>query len=80
MADEPDNMVLVQLREIRVKLDKIDGKHEEHDKRFDRLDKQAEDTRQFVSHALGRLLGLASGAEQYRCRPHQCGPTRTRPR
>ena len=49
MADEPENLVLVQLREIRAKLAKLD----EHDQRFDRLDQHAEVTRYFVRHALG---------------------------
>lgn len=49
MADEPENLVLAQLREIRSKLDKLD----EHDKRFDRLDKQGEEMRQYMSYALG---------------------------
>ncbi len=53
MADEPDNLVLVQLRDIRGKLDKIDDKLQEHDRRFDRLDKHADAMRQYVSHALG---------------------------
>ena len=49
MADEPDNLVLVQLREIRAKLDKLDVL----EKRFDKLDEQGAETRQFLAHALG---------------------------
>lgn len=46
MADEPDNLVLVQLRDIR-------GKRDTLEKRFDRLDKHADEMRRYVSHALG---------------------------
>ncbi len=53
MADEPDNLVLVQLRDIRGKLDKIDDKLHEHDRRFDHLDKRFDEMRQYVIHALG---------------------------
>lgn len=53
MADEPDNIVLVQLRDIRGKLDKIDDKLHEHDRRFDHLDKRSDEMRQYVVHALG---------------------------
>ena len=53
MADEPDNLVLVQLRDIRGKLDKMDDKLHEHDQRFDHLDKRFDEMRQYVIHALG---------------------------
>lgn len=41
MADEPDNMMLRLLRDIRGKLD-------EHDKRFDRTDEQLHDLRKAI--------------------------------
>ena len=46
MADEPDNMTLRLLREIREKQD-------EHDKRFDKLETDVEELRSWVVHALG---------------------------
>ena len=53
MADEPENMVLVQLREIRAKLAEHDKRFDHLEKRFDRLDEQGADSRQFLAHALG---------------------------
>ena len=53
MADDPNNLVLVQLRDIRGKLDALEKRFDAHDKRFDRLDKHADEMRQYVSHALG---------------------------
>ena len=56
MAEVPDNIVLVQLREIRAKLEsigRIEKKLDEHDKRFDRLDEHFEEMRLYVNHALG---------------------------
>jgi hypothetical protein len=43
---EPDNLVLVQLREIRAALSRFEG-------RFDRLETGFNDMRLYVSHALG---------------------------
>ena len=56
MANEPDNLVLVQLREIRnelKKLEKLDAMEKRFDKRFDDLDTKYEQWRGYVTHALG---------------------------
>ena len=56
MADEPENLVLVQLRDIRAKLGEIDElkrRFDLVDKRFDRLDKNFDEMRVYVNHALG---------------------------
>lgn len=59
MADEPDNAVLVLLREVRAKLD-------EHDQRFARLDdqlvgigRQLDDIDLQLTHAMGLAAGAA---------------------
>ena len=46
MTDETANLVLIQLREIRAKLDTLE-------QRFDKSDKHAEEMRGYVAHALG---------------------------
>ena len=53
MVDEPDNLVLIQLREMRGQLQGISTKLEEHDRRFDGIDKRFDDFHLLVSHALG---------------------------
>ncbi len=58
MADEPENLVLVQLREVRSELQGIRTKLNEHDTRFDQLDKRFDDFHLLVNHALG--LGTAN--------------------
>ena len=55
MANEPDNLVLVQLREIRATLaehSKQLERFDQVDKRFDKLDKRFEDFRAVTSHTL----------------------------
>ena len=54
MADEPENLVLVQLREIRAKLEKLDVL----EKRFDQLDERFDELRGHVAYSLG--LGTMS--------------------
>ena len=56
MAQEPDNLVLVQLREMRGQLQAITAKLEEHDRRFDQIDKRFDDFHLLANHALG--LGM----------------------
>lgn len=53
MPDEPENLVLVQLREIRSELQGVRSKLEEHDRRFDRIDRRFDDFHLLVNHALG---------------------------
>ena len=48
MANDPNNLVLVQLREIRATLERFD----EMDKRFDQLDKRFEDSHALVNRTL----------------------------
>lgn len=52
MANGPDNLVLVQLREIRVTLAEHSGRFDQIDKRFDKLEKRFEDFRAVTSHTL----------------------------
>jgi uncharacterized protein YdcH (DUF465 family) len=65
MANEPDNLVLVQLREIRATQAEIRATLSEHsahfvrmNERFDQLDKRFEDFHALTSHTL--LLGTTS--------------------
>jgi hypothetical protein len=58
MVDEPENLVLVQLRDVRSELQGIRAKLSEHDGRFDQLDKRFDDFHLLVNHALG--LGTAN--------------------
>ena len=58
MTDEPENLVLVQLREIRAELGHINGKLVEHDKQFAALNKHLE----WVAEAAYMGVGLAQMA------------------
>lgn len=53
MADEPDNLVLKMLREMRQILDEVRGKVFEHDERFLELRKQIEDWQETTSTGVG---------------------------
>lgn len=53
MANDLDNIVVANLREMHAQLQGIAAKLEEHDRRFDRIDKRFEDVRHLVDHALG---------------------------
>lgn len=59
MAREPDNLVLTQLREIRGGLDQIRSKLEEHDRRFDKIEKDIETFKFQPTHTFG-LAGMAN--------------------
>jgi hypothetical protein len=52
MANEPDNLVLVHLREIRATLADHSARFDRMDGRFDQLDKRFEDFHELTSHAL----------------------------
>ncbi|MGH9673019.1 MAG: hypothetical protein ACRD44_07540 [Bryobacteraceae bacterium] len=52
MAHEPDNLVLVQLREIRTTLADHSARFDQMDKRFDQLDKRFEDFHALTNHTL----------------------------
>lgn len=53
MAEEPDNFVLVLLREIRADVTEIKSKLLDHDRRFDRIDRELDDLRLSTRYALG---------------------------
>jgi hypothetical protein len=56
MANEPDNLVLVQLREIRATLAahsaRFDQIEQRFERRFDQLDKRFEEFHELTSHTL----------------------------
>ena len=52
MANEPDNLVLVHLREIRATLAEHSARFDLMDRRFDQLGKRFEDFHEITSHAL----------------------------
>ena len=61
MTDEPDNVVLRMLRDIRAKLDKLD----EHDTRFDGVDRRLDKidkTLELMKYQIAQSLGLAMAA------------------
>ena len=53
MAEEPGNIVLIQLREIRGELGAIREKLVNHDGRFDRIDESLADMSTQVLYSLG---------------------------
>ena len=53
MADEPDNLVLVQLRDIRGILELHTKRFNKLEERFDNSDKQFEEMRGYIRHTLG---------------------------
>ena len=59
MPDEPDNLVLRLLREIRSKQDEHSAKMEDHDKRFDRLDRRLGPMQFQLTHTFG-LAGMSN--------------------
>ena len=54
MADEPDNMILVMLREIRAKQDEHSQILGDHTQRFERLEKRFDDLAKVVRYSLGQ--------------------------
>jgi archaellum component FlaC len=54
MAGEPDNVVLVTLREIRAKQDEHSHVLGEHTQRFERLEKRLDDLAKVVKYSLGQ--------------------------
>jgi hypothetical protein len=60
MADDPDSMVLRLLRDIRSKIEKLD----DHDKRFDKIEKKLDLTHFQLTHSLG-LSGMANLQSQH---------------
>jgi tetrahydromethanopterin S-methyltransferase subunit G len=54
MADEPQNMVLVMLRDIRAKQDEHSTHFEQIETRLDDVEKQLEDYKKIVRYSLGQ--------------------------
>ncbi len=53
MAEEPDNLVLQTLREIRGRLDRHEERFDRMDKRFDKLDRKLDDMAGSLTYSLG---------------------------
>ena len=65
MAEEPDNLVLVLLREIRAKLDEHDRRFDEHDRRFDVQEKRFDTLERMIrewQETTATSLGFAAHA------------------
>lgn len=54
MVDEPENTVLVMLREIRSKLDEQSDVLSDHTQRFERMEKRLDDLSKVVRYSLGQ--------------------------
>jgi len=54
MADEPNNLILVMLREIRSKQDEQSQILGDHTQRFERIEKRLEDLSKVVRYSLGQ--------------------------
>jgi hypothetical protein len=63
MADEPDNLVLVMLREIRAKQDEHSAHFEQIEARLGDVEKQLDDYKKIVRYSLtaGQLLQRDAG-------------------
>ena len=59
MAAESDNLVLILLREIRADIARIFQKLEQHDRRFDKVDKDFDTFKYQLTHTFG-LAGMAN--------------------
>ena len=53
MAEEPDNILLRLLRDIRAKQDDHDKRFDAHDRRFDDLEKAIEDWKETTATGVG---------------------------
>lgn len=53
MVDEPDNLLLRLLRDIRAKQDEHDKRFDAHDTRFDELHKAIEDWKETTATGVG---------------------------
>lgn len=49
MSDEPDNLVLKLLREIRGEIREIRSSQVEHSRKLDMLEKRGEESRQYLA-------------------------------
>ena len=59
MTEETENLVLVQLRDIRSKLEGLDGRFARMEQRFDNMDKGFETLRFQLTHTFG-IAGMAN--------------------
>jgi tetrahydromethanopterin S-methyltransferase subunit G len=59
MAQEPENLVLTLLRDIRSDLGDVKTKLTEHDKRFDSMDKRLDTLTAQVTYSFG-MAGMAN--------------------
>ena len=57
MSDEPDNIVLRHLRDIRAKQDEHSGQFERLGARLDRVQKQLSGLQEVVTYPLGQSTG-----------------------
>lgn len=53
MAEEPDNLVLKMLRDIRAKQEELGAKQDEHGEILDRIDRELREIRHSVIYTLG---------------------------
>ncbi|MAU95112.1 MAG: hypothetical protein CMP81_04350 [Fulvimarina sp.] len=56
MADEPDNLVLQLLREIRADIGEVKLTFSKHSKRFDRVDQRLEEVHETLYTAAGAAV------------------------
>jgi serine/threonine protein kinase HipA of HipAB toxin-antitoxin module len=63
MAKDPDNLVLVQLREIRSEMSRMNAKLEAHDKRFDKIDERFDGLDYKLTHVFGFAAMASLGAK-----------------
>lgn len=76
MADEPDDLVLQMLREIRASLDR---RFEEPDKRSDGLDGRPEDMAGSLTYSLGFSMQANVRHEDIQCKRDTVEQRATRP-
>jgi septal ring factor EnvC (AmiA/AmiB activator) len=56
MPDQPEDLTLRLLRDIRAKLDEHDKRFDAHDKRFDTLEERMDDLRTSMTYGLGLAM------------------------
>ena len=56
MAEEPENVMLRLMREMRAKLDDVSMKLEEHDHRFDKVDQRLDEIHETMYTTAGMAM------------------------
>ena len=56
MANEPDHIIVVMLRDIRAKQDEHSGIFADHTQRFERLERRLDDLSKVVRYSLGQSV------------------------